>query len=336
MGGSIPQIVMYLVAGGVLGTLVGLLVGARISRRRVRELADSGKARLAELTHQKTHIASELAKSRSNNKSVKIAAAEDRKKLRSVRRKAKILAANVITLRKEREDTKIKINTLHQSFEAVKQQTLALQREFEKAGTFYKGELVKSFEKRKALEKELESARVEQEEFTKRVEASVLEHGSPEEMITAAQLRLGQLEVLERNVNKLETENARLRDEAKRMKQDYEALEQDLSELDELKIHNQQLVRCVESLENSRQQHEHEAERFRDQANESEQLSETLRLKLDDLQKNFADIEQQQQQAIKQVRKSAVASAAGTESSSAQDDGDSTDVVDMAQYSKRR
>ena len=101
------------------------------------------------------------------------------------------------------------------------------------------------------MEKELEGAREEQEAFTKRVEASVLEHGSPEEMITAAQLRLGQLDVLERNVNKLETENSRLREEAKRMKLDYESLQSDLSELDELRINNQQLVRCVESLENS-------------------------------------------------------------------------------------
>ena len=327
MDGSIAQIVFLVFVGCLLGVVAGLWFGAVISKRRIHEMSTSSKARLAELTHQKTQIATELAAARSKNKSLRVTAAKDRKKLQSTREKSKILASNVITLREERENTKVKRNTLHKSLEAVKQQTLALQGEFEKAGKFYKRELLKSFEKRKQVEQELVSAREEQEAFARRVEASVLEHGSPEEMITAAQLRLGQLDVLERNVNKLETENAQLRDEARRVKQDYDALQVDLKELDELRINNQQLVRCVESLENSRQKQEQEAERYRDQANESEQLSETLKLKLDDLQKNFADIEQQQQQAITEVRQSATSSA---------NDADDSEIVDLAEYSKRR
>ena len=328
MDGSIALSVILLLVGCVLGAVGGLWLGATISKRRFRELGASTKSRLAELTHQKTQIAAELAKLRSKNKSLRNAVAEGRGKLKTTREKSKILASNVITLREERESTKIKIGTLHKSLEAVKQQTLSLQQEFEKAGKFYKRELLKSFEKRKAVEKELEEARSEQEAFAKRVEESVLEHGSPEEMITAAQLRLGQLDVLERNVNKLETENNQLRADARQIKKDYDALQSDLAELDELRINNQQLVRCVESLENSRQKQEEEAERYRDQANESEQLSETLRLKLDDLQKNFADIEQQQQQAISEVRNTAM--------DSTEADNDDSGVVDLAQYSNRR
>ena len=59
-------------------------------------------------------------------------------------------------------------------------------------------------------------------------------------------------------------------------------------------------------LEDSRKEHEADAERYREQADQSEKLSDTLRLKLDDLEKNFADIKQQQDEAIEDVRNAAV------------------------------
>ena len=143
---------------------------------------------------------------------------------------------------------------------SVKQQAVALQREFDQAAEIYKGELVKSFEKRKVLEEKVENARLEKESFDNLLESSISEHGSPEKMIAAAQLRLGQLDVLERNVNKLEAENAQISDEATRTKQEYEALEQQLAELDELRIHNEQLVRYLESLGRGPKQGEDNAE----------------------------------------------------------------------------
>jgi hypothetical protein len=209
-------------------------------------------------------------------------------------------------LRSERENTKIKLSALQNALGSLRKQTAALQSEFEKTQEFYKRELVKSLEKRKLLEKEIEEARSEQESFANLVESSTLEHGSTENMIVAAQLRLGQLKVLERNVSKLEAENAQLRRDALSVQQDLEPRERDLKELEELRIHNKQLVLCVEALEGSRKAHETEAERYRQQADESEKLSDTLRLKLDDLEKNFADIEKQQDQALESVREAAV------------------------------
>jgi len=107
-------------------------------------------------------------------------------------------------------------------------------------------------------------------------------------------------------VSKLEAENEDLNREVVRVKKEFEARERDLSELEELRIHNEQLVRCVEALEGSRKEYETDAERYRQQADQSEKLSDTLRLKLDDLEKNFADIEKQQDQALKSARKAAV------------------------------
>ena len=180
-----------------------------------------------------------------------------------------MLASNVLTLRTERENTKIKVSSIQNALVSVKQQTAAPQTEFEKSRKFYKRELMKSLQQRKQLEEEVGQARAEQEAFAKTVESSVLEHGSAENMVAAAQLRLGQLQVLERNVNKLEAENTQLRKDALELKREYEARDRELAELDELRLHNKQLVRCVEALEDSRQEHETDAERFRQQADQS-------------------------------------------------------------------
>lgn len=336
MGGSIAQLALFLMAGGALGVIAGLLIGAAISKRQIGQLRSSDRTKLNDVTRQRDKIASKFLKLKSTNKSLRVAVADNRAKLESARKKSKLLAKNVLALRAERENTKVKLSTMQNSLVSVKQHTLSLQREFDKVGQFYKGELVKSFEKRKVIERELADARSEQESFAKLVESSVLEHGSPDEMITAAQLRLGQLNVLERNVNKLEKENAKLRDDAARMKREYEALEREVAKLDELRINNQQLVHCVESLENSRKQHEDDAERYRDQADQSEQLSETLRLKLSDLEKNFADMEQQQHQALEQARKATVLPTLSANDSPPKAVDESQEIVDLAKYSKMR
>lgn len=312
MGSSIPQIALYILGGGVLGAAIGWFIHDTISKRRISQLTTEARSQLDDVTRQRDQFATEYSKSRSTIQSLQAAVAKGRTEFESILKKSKLLAKNVLTLRAEREGTKIKVSTIQNALISVKQQTVALQSEFDKAREFYKGELVKSFEKRKVLEEEVESAQREQQAFADLVESSTLEHGSADNMIAAAQIRLGQLEVLERNVNKLESENAQLNNDVRRMNQVNEALERDVAELDELRIHNKQLVDCVESLESSRKAHETDAERYRDQADQSEQLSDTLRLKLDDLEKNFADIEKQQHQALKRARKAAVVPISST------------------------
>lgn len=302
MSGSTLQIASYVFAGSLFGLAMGLVIAATISKRRISRLVTEHKKGLEELVRQRDKLATNFSKSRSTIQTLKASHAKRREELESATVKKRKYARSVRTLLAERETTKVKVSTLQQALDSVQRQTTALQSEFERAAKFYKGELVKSFDKRKAVEKELQSARLEQESFNKLVESSILEHGSSDEMVAAAQLRFGQLEVLERNINKLEAENAQLRDDAVRATRENSALSKQLEELDELRINNKQLVRCVEVLEESRQQHEHEAEQFRDQADQSEQLSDTLRLKLNDLEQNFAAMEKQQQKALNRAR----------------------------------
>ena len=312
MVASIPQVALLLAAAGV-GVVAGFLIGNALAVRRANRTTIEAEARFSGVATERDHFAKGLYSAKKTIKSLQAEVAVKHDELEAISQKSKTLARNVLALRAEREDTKVKITTLQKALVSVKQRTLALQREFDKVGNFYKGELAKSFDKRKSLEKDLEKLRSEQESFAKLIETSVLEHGSPKEMITNAHLRLEQVKVLERNVDKLEKENQRLRDEAVNMKRDYDALKKDFKELDELKIYNKQLIECVESLENSRKQHEQDAAKYRSDAAQSEQLSETLKLKLEDLEKNFADIENQQHMALEHARDAAVTSESVTE-----------------------
>lgn len=306
MGSSIIETALYAVGAGILGAACGWFVHVIISKRRIDQLSNVAATKLGAVTTEKDQFAHKYSRSRAKIESLNAAIAKRTSDFEAVLEKSKLLAKNVLMLRTERENTKTKLGSMQSALRSLRQQTTALQSEFEKAQEFYKRELLKSLERRKLLEKEVDAARAEQESFAKLVESSTLEHGSTQNMIVAAQLRLGQLQVLERNVNKLETENAHLNRELVQIKQEFAARERELAELEELRIHNRQLVQCVEALEGSRREQESDAERYRQQADESEKLSDTLRLKLDDLEKNFADIEKQQDQALKDARKAAV------------------------------
>jgi chromosome segregation ATPase len=306
MGNSILEIALIAIGSGLLGAAGGWLVHTIISNKRLDATAATAQAELEDITTQRNQFARGYARAQQRIKSLQVTNAKQKISFDSLRKKSKLLANNILTLRSERENTKTKLGALQNALSSFKQRTNALQSEFEKTQAFYKRELTKTFEKRKLLEQEVKDARSEQESFAELVESATLEHGSEENMVVAAQLRLGQLKVLEKNVNKLETENSELNAEIVRLKKEFGARERDLAELDELKIHNEQLLRGIEALEGSRKEHESDAERFRQQADQSEKQSDTLRLKLADLQENFAEIEKQQDQVLESARKAAV------------------------------
>lgn len=306
MGASAFQIALYALGGGILGAVCAWLVQAARSRHRIRQVTNAALRKLEDVTVQKVLLENKLSQSQTKIKSLRGTIVQRNTDFKSVRKKSKIFAKNVLMLRSERENTKVKLSVLQNALGSLKKQTAALQSEFVKSQEFYKRELIKSLEKRKLLKQQIKEARAEQESFANQVESSTLEHGSAENMVVAAQLRLGQLEVLERNVNKLEAENAQLRKDTVQSKQESEVQARDLAALEELKLHNKQLVQCVEALEDSRKEHETDAEEYRQRVVESEELSDTLRLKLEDLEKNFADIEKEQDEAIENARKAAV------------------------------
>lgn len=306
MDGGTLHTSLYAIGGGLLGALIGWSVQFVRGKRRIRQLSIAVQQKFDTVVAQRNEYASKFAWSRSRLEQLEADSAGYNAELESVLEKSRQLAKNVQLLRKEREQTKSKLGSMQATLAALKQQTSRLQTEFHKSREFYKRELLKALQRRKELEEEIVTARADQEAFAKAVESSSLEHGSTENMVIAAQLRLGQLQVLERNVSKLEAENEQLREDARQARQELAARDKDLAELERLKLNNRQLVQCVEALENSRKEHEADAERYREQADQSEKLSDTLRLKLDDLEKNFAEIEKQQLEAIDDARKADV------------------------------
>ena len=312
MDGLTPQIMAYLLGTAVLGIVLGWLTrggsskgGSSASKDATRSKPDGAIRQRDESSAKIASLQATMNMQQSLVHKLESSVASSRAELESAYEKAGLLAKNVLTLREERENTKLQLSTMQSALVSVKQQTLTLQTEFVKVGDFYKGELRKSFEKRKTLEAQVEAARSERESAAQLLKSSRSEHESINEMLDSAQVQLLQLGVLERNIGKLEDENEQLIDNVKRMRQEIEALEREQGEVEELKIHNKELTRCLESMETSRRKHEDDAEHYKETAGEAEKKSDTLRLKLEDLQNSFSEIEAQQEEVLQDVRETA-------------------------------
>jgi len=327
MGGLTPEIMMYLLAAGAAGVVGGWLIRAKFSRSGTGEPGGWLPPNLREAISQRDKIATEYARLQATAEALQGAVVKNRTELADLHQKAKILAKSVLTLRAERETTKLTVTAIQNALMSMKQTTSALQSEFVKSGDFYKAELHKSFEKRKLLEQQLEASRAERESTAYLLNSSRSEHESINEALDSAQVQIIQLGVLERNSEKLEIENAKLCDVATRTNQELDDMRRDVEEIHALKIHNKELTRALESIEASRMQSEDEADKYRDHADESEKQSDTLRVKLDDLQKNFAEIEQQQKKAMKEARQAKVVPISSAPPPNSQDMDDLQHIV---------
>ena len=314
MYGLTPQIVTYLLGSAIIGAALGWLFGGAHFNRRVEQQNDEWQIKLANYVRQKDHLTAEAFNLRSTTEMQQAAVhkhetavANARTDLESAREKEKRMSKDLFTLRAEREDFKSNMTRFQNALVSVKQQSADLQTEFIKSGDFYKSELAKSFEIRKALAAKVEDGKLKHQSFSNLLQPSRSEHESVNKILASARKRLENLDALEQKAIELEAENAQLNHDATLAKQEIETLQRDVAEMDELKVQNKELAQCLTSMENSRKQYESDARRYKTHAGQFEQKSETLRLKLDEVEKNFADIEKQQRQALKDVRKTTVA-----------------------------
>ncbi len=313
MDGITPQITLYLIGAAAVGAAVVWLIMSKISRRRFKDHADEWQDNVDKVVRIRDRLINEAGALRSSIESQQVtvtqhehAVARAEVDLESSREKEKQLAKDLFTLRTEREDTKTKMNSFQTALVAVKRQAQEIQTEFLKSREFYKNELTKAFERRRTVEIKLDDARAEQDSFANLLRSSVSEKESVNKMLSAAKRRLDNIDALEKKSIELEADNAQLKHDATIAQQEIEVLQRDVEELDELKVHNKELSQCVTSLEDSRKQYETDAQRYRQRAGQSEQKSETLRIKLDEVEQNFLDIEKQQSKALKDARKATV------------------------------
>jgi predicted flap endonuclease-1-like 5' DNA nuclease len=312
MDSLISEFGLYLLATLAGGAVIGWLIHSAFSSSKINTLNNDWQTQLDGVVRQRDSLTAKSGKLRTSIEAQEavihqrdMAVNNIRTEFESAIEKEKLLTKNIFTLRAEREDFKTKMATFQSRMAALQRQSSELQSEFIKSSEFYKGELTKSFEKRKELQEKVENSNAEHNSFSNLLQASRSEHESVNKMLAAAKKRLADLDALEQNVIELEAENAQLKHENAITRQENDALKRDVFEQDELKIQNKELAQVLKSMENSRKQYEDDANRYRQHAGKSEQKSETLRIRLDEVEKNFAEIEKQQLDALKAARESA-------------------------------
>ncbi|MDJ0712123.1 MAG: hypothetical protein QNJ14_17160 [Woeseiaceae bacterium] len=328
-----PTDSLWLVLGaGAIAGLLAWLVHGSIAKRQASALVDEWETRVDFLSRKRDTLIAEADKYRATIAAQQAeivdheqALQRSNTSLNSALEKVNSQSKDLFTLRSEREDSKQKLVTFQNALNSVRLQSQELQREFIKSREFYKAELRKAFEKRQALEVSIGNAKAEQESLRNLLTGSRSEQESINRMLDSAKNRLGEIDKLEEDVIRLEADNAQLTHDAALAKQEIESLRRDVVELDELKVHNAELSEVVKSMEASRRQYEEDAQRYQNVASESEKQSETLRIRLDEVEKNFVALEEQQQKAIKQAREEAL----NANDPSANDDGPIKEVDDL-------
>ena len=299
-----------LLASGALGLLTGAVVAwwmcrSHSSAALVEATRDWQEAYEAEV-QQKERVTAQAAALKKAIDDERNAAAHHRHsalasltELESLRENAKALKKEAFSVGSERDELRNRLIGQQQSVLGAKRQLAELQGEFAKSRDFYKEQLARAFEQRKALERKVDDARSEHESVNNLLVSSKKEHESVSNMLAAAQARLEKLDALEQRVIELEADNAELRHEVTAARRDAAVLQRDVDELDALKVQNRELAHCLQSMENSRQQHEKDAARYRQQYDRSEQESDTLRMKLQDIETSLADMAEKQE-AVRQ------------------------------------
>ena len=310
-GFSTDALLIVLGTGAVAG-LLAWVARSWFAKRQTIELIDDWESRVDELSRKHDSLRAEANKYRAiietqqaTISEKETAAQRSSTSLNSALEKINSLSKDLFTLRAEREDSKQKLVTFQNALNSVRGQSQELQREFIKSRDFYKAELKKAFEKRQALEVRIDNAQAEQDSLRNLLTGSRSEQESVARMLASAKSRLAEIDKLEGDVIRLEADNAQLNHDAALAKQEIESLRRDVAELDELKVQNTELSEVVKSMEASRRQYEQDAKRYQGVASETEKQSETLRIRLDEVEKNFLALEQQQQDAIKQAREEA-------------------------------
>lgn len=306
MGDPVLLAGLAALAGAAIGGVIAWLIRGSQGNRSLEEMDDLWQKRYDEVVRHRDKLAGESTSLRStlNTEGTvlqkhKHAAAKSRVEIESLREKSSSLSKNLFTLGAERDELGQKLSRSHALVIAAKNRIADLQAEAEKTKERHDAQLESLSDERKLLERKIEGAKSEQESLRNLLMASKSEHESVSNMLASAQSRLDELSELELKVVSLEADNAELKHEAAQATREAESLRRDVAEMSALKEQNRELVHCLESMESSRKQYEDDARRYRDQYEQSEHESETLRFKLGDIEQNLVDLQQAESDARK-------------------------------------
>ena len=330
MNVPILQLGLYLFGAAVLGASIIWLVYARAMKRALVDTEDHWQTRFDKAARHNGHLLAEnatlhtsLEAERATLLKHKHAAAMSRTELESSREKTITLSKEVFVVGEERDELRNKLSRTQGVLVSAKQQLTEQQTDFAKGREFYKSQLESALEQRTTLERKVDDAKSEHESLRNLLMSAKSEHESVSNMLASAKTRLENLDQLEQKVISLEAENAQLRQDATLAKREAEALQRDVDELEALKLQNKELAHCLQSMENSRKQHESDARRYRNQYEQSEQESETLRFKLGDIEKNWVELQQKEEEVRDANNNNSATPAVGLQSP----DGDIDDLT---------
>ena len=307
---STPELVFVIGATLLAGATLGWFMRKAAATHQIRRLQDEWQLKFDETARQRDRINSENTKLRTSYEAQlallqkhELAASRVRTEFESAIEKTRSLEKQLFASGAERDEVQRKADQFKGELASARYAVAEVNEEFKKAGAFYKNELQKAFEKRRDLEARYDDAKAEHESLSNLLAASRAETKSVNKMLNAAQARLENIDAMEQKVIGLEAENAQLRHDKAAAIQDVESLQREVGEIEELKVQNRELAHCLQSMEHSRRQYEKDAKRYREKAEQSDKRSETLSVRLDDVEKSFAEMAQQHDEALKVARR---------------------------------
>ena len=310
MGGLEFQTILFIAGAAIVGVILGWLLRSAVASRGLQQAETDWQVRydksLTQIKNIKTQnkaLENSVESEREQGLKFKHAAIQSKTELESVREKANTLARNVSTLGAERDELSKRLINSGNLLNAMKQQIKDLQTEFQKSKDFYTEQLKSASEQRRLLEGKVDDAKEEQNSLSNLLSAAREEHESVSRVLASSQARLEGLEKLENKVVALEADNAELRHQATLATKEAESLQHDVSELKELKKQNKELAHCLRSMENSRKQYEEDARRYRNQKDQAEKQSDTLRMKLGSIEETFMAMQQAEEESRQISRK---------------------------------
>jgi predicted flap endonuclease-1-like 5' DNA nuclease len=284
----------------ILGTATAAAVAtwvqrARYCQQRLKQMEISWLARLQKSQQQIEDLQAAVEAQQAAVEAEKAALQKQmaagkmvRDEYNAAREKFVLLQRELTFLGEQKDRLQNDSGTLENALDSARQRNSELQSEISKIQSIHQAKLASEKEERKALQRKHDDAKSEQQSLNNLLKAARFEHESVSKLLTAAQAKRHDQSELEGKVAELEAENVRLQHDAALANREAELMRRDVDQIDSLKDQNNQLTRCLASMDTSRKQYEEDARRYRDQYEKSEKESDTLRFMLGDVEKHWS------------------------------------------------
>lgn len=281
-----------------VGALCAFLGWSARGRRATTErdaVVDEWQTRLTRETREKLAL-------NKNNKTLKAALDHERGQLetlkgdvaartaesRSLQEDLHAASEQLGAVTRERDNLAQRIANVQGAVATANQRTRDLEAEFAKSREFYKGQLMTAAEQRQSKDKTLNAVLEEKQALLAQTESARTEIVALQSQLATTKTRLDSQDALEQKVIALEADNAELKHELMTTRQSLEEAQGEVLQLTELQAQNErspadESKAGIEPIA---------ADPVSEPTPDSEDVSETLRVRLSDFQKRLAEMQQ--------------------------------------------